>query len=47
MPTLLLQVYQVEEEMRQLLQETANSKKAMEEKIKRLTSALSDIQQHF
>lgn len=40
-------VYQVEEEMRQLLQETANSKKAMEEKIKRLTSALSDIQQHF
>uniref|UniRef100_A0A8C3XNI0 Leucine-rich repeat and coiled-coil domain-containing protein 1 n=1 Tax=Chelydra serpentina TaxID=8475 RepID=A0A8C3XNI0_CHESE len=38
-------VYQVEEEMRQLLQETANSKKAMEEKIKRLTSALSDIQQ--
>ncbi|XP_072267083.1 leucine-rich repeat and coiled-coil domain-containing protein 1 isoform X3 [Pyxicephalus adspersus] len=40
-------VYQVEEEMRQLLQETAYSKKAMEEKIKRLTSALSDIQQHF
>uniref|UniRef100_A0A8C8RMG6 Leucine-rich repeat and coiled-coil domain-containing protein 1 n=1 Tax=Pelusios castaneus TaxID=367368 RepID=A0A8C8RMG6_9SAUR len=38
-------VYHVEEEMRQLLQETANSKKAMEEKIKRLTSALSDIQQ--
>ncbi|XP_018411262.1 PREDICTED: leucine-rich repeat and coiled-coil domain-containing protein 1 [Nanorana parkeri] len=40
-------VYQVEEEMRQLLQETANSKKAMEEKIKRLTNALSDIQDHF
>ncbi|KAG9470068.1 hypothetical protein GDO78_018959 [Eleutherodactylus coqui] len=40
-------VYQVEEEMRQLLQETANSKKAMEEKIKRLTSALCDIQQDF
>ncbi|XP_048697057.2 leucine-rich repeat and coiled-coil domain-containing protein 1 isoform X2 [Caretta caretta] len=38
-------VYQVEKEMRQLLQETANSKKAMEEKIRRLTSALSDIQQ--
>ncbi|XP_069816024.1 leucine-rich repeat and coiled-coil domain-containing protein 1 [Dendropsophus ebraccatus] len=37
-------VYQVEEEMRQLLLETANSKKAMEEKIKRLTSALCDIQ---
>ncbi|XP_078543215.1 leucine-rich repeat and coiled-coil domain-containing protein 1 isoform X3 [Lissotriton helveticus] len=38
-------VYQVEEEMRQLLRETAHSKRAMEEKIKRLTSALSDIQQ--
>ncbi|XP_044129379.1 leucine-rich repeat and coiled-coil domain-containing protein 1 isoform X1 [Bufo gargarizans] len=38
-------VYQVEEEMRQLLRETANSKRAMEEKIKRLTSALCDIQQ--
>ncbi|XP_077208119.1 leucine-rich repeat and coiled-coil domain-containing protein 1 isoform X2 [Paroedura picta] len=38
-------VYQVEEEMRQLLQETANNKKAMEEKIKRLTIALGDIQQ--
>ncbi|XP_075069835.1 leucine-rich repeat and coiled-coil domain-containing protein 1 isoform X2 [Mixophyes fleayi] len=38
-------VYQVEEEMRQLLQETANSKKATEEKIKRLTRALSDIEQ--
>nr|XP_056710012.1 leucine-rich repeat and coiled-coil domain-containing protein 1 [Euleptes europaea] len=38
-------VYQVEEEMRQLLQETASNKKAMEEKIKRLTVALSDIQQ--
>ncbi|XP_075776563.1 leucine-rich repeat and coiled-coil domain-containing protein 1 isoform X1 [Pelodiscus sinensis] len=38
-------VYHVEEEMRQLLQETANSKKVMEEKIRRLTSALSDIQQ--
>ncbi|KAM4688920.1 leucine-rich repeat and coiled-coil domain-containing protein 1 [Discoglossus pictus] len=40
-------VYQVEEEMRQLLQETANSKKVMEEKIRRLTSALSEIQQEF
>ncbi|XP_026546982.1 leucine-rich repeat and coiled-coil domain-containing protein 1 isoform X1 [Notechis scutatus] len=38
-------VYQVEEEMRQLLQETANNKKTMEEKIKWLTVALSDIQQ--
>ncbi|XP_061458314.1 leucine-rich repeat and coiled-coil domain-containing protein 1 isoform X2 [Rhineura floridana] len=40
-------VYHVEEEMRQLLQETANNKKAMEDKIKRLTAALSDIQQEF
>ncbi|XP_054023335.1 leucine-rich repeat and coiled-coil domain-containing protein 1 [Dryobates pubescens] len=38
-------VYCVEEEMRQLLQETANSKKAMENKIRRLTDALNDIQQ--
>ncbi|XP_043921997.1 leucine-rich repeat and coiled-coil domain-containing protein 1 [Protopterus annectens] len=40
-------VYQVEEEMRQLLRETVNSKKIMEEKISRLTSALSDIQQEL
>uniref|UniRef100_A0A803TTZ6 Leucine-rich repeat and coiled-coil domain-containing protein 1 n=1 Tax=Anolis carolinensis TaxID=28377 RepID=A0A803TTZ6_ANOCA len=40
-------VYQVEEEMRQLLQETASNKKAMEEKIKRLTVALRDIQQEL
>ncbi|NP_001084885.1 leucine-rich repeat and coiled-coil domain-containing protein 1 [Xenopus laevis] len=40
-------VYQVEEEMRHLLKETANSKKIMEEKIKRLTGALSDIQKEF
>ncbi|NXF97503.1 LRCC1 protein, partial [Eubucco bourcierii] len=38
-------VYCIEEEMRQLLQETANSKKAMENKIRRLTDALNDIQQ--
>ncbi|XP_069477389.1 leucine-rich repeat and coiled-coil domain-containing protein 1 isoform X2 [Ambystoma mexicanum] len=38
-------VYQVEEEMRLLLRETANCKKAMEEKTRRLTNALSDIQQ--
>ncbi|XP_074672684.1 leucine-rich repeat and coiled-coil domain-containing protein 1 isoform X1 [Strix aluco] len=38
-------VYYVEEEMRQLLQETANHKKAMENKIRRLTHALNDIQQ--
>ncbi|XP_074997680.1 leucine-rich repeat and coiled-coil domain-containing protein 1 [Calonectris borealis] len=38
-------VYYVEEEMRQLLQEMANNKKAMEHKIRRLTHALNDIQQ--
>uniref|UniRef100_A0A8C5QPI0 Leucine-rich repeat and coiled-coil domain-containing protein 1 n=1 Tax=Leptobrachium leishanense TaxID=445787 RepID=A0A8C5QPI0_9ANUR len=40
-------VYQVEEEMRQLLQETARTKRTTEEKIKRLTKALSDIQHDF
>ncbi|XP_041320364.1 leucine-rich repeat and coiled-coil domain-containing protein 1 [Pyrgilauda ruficollis] len=40
-------VYSVEEEMRELLQEMANSKKAMENKIRRLTNALNDIQQDF
>ncbi|NWV26689.1 LRCC1 protein, partial [Origma solitaria] len=40
-------VYCVEEEMRELLQEMANSKKAMENKIRRLTHALNDIQQDF
>ncbi|NXR90117.1 LRCC1 protein, partial [Hypocryptadius cinnamomeus] len=38
-------VYSVEEEMRELLQEMANNKKAMENKIRRLTNALNDIQQ--
>ncbi|NXD86198.1 LRCC1 protein, partial [Halcyon senegalensis] len=38
-------VYCVEEEMRQLLQETANNKKAMENKIRRLTHVLNDMQQ--
>ncbi|KFQ21895.1 Leucine-rich repeat and coiled-coil domain-containing protein 1, partial [Mesitornis unicolor] len=38
-------VYHVEEEMRQLLQEMADYKKAMENKIRRLTHALNDIQQ--
>ncbi|NWT50121.1 LRCC1 protein, partial [Erythrocercus mccallii] len=38
-------VYSVEEEMRELLQEMANNKKAMENKIRRLTHALNDIQQ--
>ncbi|XP_068956300.1 LOW QUALITY PROTEIN: leucine-rich repeat and coiled-coil domain-containing protein 1 [Petaurus breviceps papuanus] len=40
-------VSHVEDEMRQLLHETAQNKKIMEEKIKRLTFALSDIQQEF
>ncbi|XP_057282176.1 leucine-rich repeat and coiled-coil domain-containing protein 1 isoform X1 [Pezoporus wallicus] len=38
-------VYCVEEEMRQLLQEMAYHKKAMENKIRRLTHALNDFQQ--
>ncbi|NWV50774.1 LRCC1 protein, partial [Daphoenositta chrysoptera] len=38
-------VYSVEEEMRELLQEMANNKKTMENKIRRLTHALNDIQQ--
>ncbi|NWR92416.1 LRCC1 protein, partial [Furnarius figulus] len=38
-------VYSVEEEMRELLQEMANSKKTMENKIRLLTHALNDIQQ--
>lgn len=40
-------VCQVEEEMRQLLRETANSKKNMEGKIRKLTSALNDIKQEL
>ncbi|XP_005042320.2 PREDICTED: leucine-rich repeat and coiled-coil domain-containing protein 1 [Ficedula albicollis] len=40
-------VCSVEEEMRELLQEMANNKKAMENKIRRLTHALNDIQQGF
>ncbi|NXM26269.1 LRCC1 protein, partial [Oxyruncus cristatus] len=38
-------VYSVEEEMRELLQEMANNKKAMENKIRLLAHALNDIQQ--
>ncbi|MBN3318467.1 LRCC1 protein, partial [Atractosteus spatula] len=38
-------VFQVEGEMRQLLEETASSKRAMEEKMRRLTSVLRDFQQ--
>lgn len=41
---MLIQVYQVEEEMRGLLQETCKNKKAMETKIKQLAFALNEIQ---
>lgn len=40
---LLTQVFQVEEEMRQLLEETETEKKTMEEKMRRLTSVLKDF----
>ncbi|XP_071458366.1 leucine-rich repeat and coiled-coil domain-containing protein 1 isoform X4 [Marmota flaviventris] len=40
-----LKVHQVEEEMRELLEETCKNKKAMEEKIKQLACALNEIQQ--
>ena len=36
-------VFQVEEEMRQLLEETESSKKTMEDKMRRLTSVLKDF----
>nr|XP_004656966.1 leucine-rich repeat and coiled-coil domain-containing protein 1 isoform X2 [Jaculus jaculus] len=42
-----LKVQQVEEEMRELLQETCKNKKAMEEKIKQLSCALNEIQQEM
>ncbi|XP_043990594.1 leucine-rich repeat and coiled-coil domain-containing protein 1 [Gambusia affinis] len=38
-----LKVYEVEEEMRQLLEETKANKKVMEEKLKRLTNVLKDF----
>ncbi|PIK58736.1 hypothetical protein BSL78_04356 [Apostichopus japonicus] len=38
-------VIQVEEEMRQVLFESANQKKAMEDKLKRVTQVFSDLQQ--
>nr|XP_010950184.2 leucine-rich repeat and coiled-coil domain-containing protein 1 [Camelus bactrianus] len=40
-------VHRVEEEMRELLQETCKNKKAMEEKIKQLAFALNQIQQEM
>ncbi|KAM8911212.1 leucine-rich repeat and coiled-coil domain-containing protein 1 isoform 2-T2 [Lycaon pictus] len=42
-----LKVHRVEEEMRELLQETCKNKKAMEEKIKQLALALTEIQQEM
>ncbi|XP_052817378.1 leucine-rich repeat and coiled-coil domain-containing protein 1-like [Mya arenaria] len=39
-----LRVAEVEEEMRDLLQEHTNNKKAMEDKMKRLTRAMTDLQ---
>ena len=42
---LLFKVDEVEEEMRVLLRETEASKRLMENKVKRLTSALGDLQQ--
>lgn len=42
---MLIQVHQVEEEMRGLLEETCKNKKAMETKIKQLAFALDQIQQ--
>lgn len=41
--SVLPQVFEVEEEMRQLLKETETNKKIMEEKMKRLTSVLKDF----
>lgn len=39
----VLQVFEVEQEMRQLLEETETNKRIMEEKMKRLTSVLKDF----
>lgn len=41
--TCLPQVFEVEMEMRQLLEETETNKRTMEEKMKRLTSVLKDF----
>lgn len=38
-----LQVFEVEEEMRQLLEEMETNKRITEEKMKRLTSVLKDF----
>ena len=39
----LLQIYEVEEEMRELLHDQDKNKKATEEKVKRLNKAISDL----
>ena len=39
------QVLEVEEEMRELLKETDASKRAMEQRFRKLTSAFSELQQ--
>lgn len=43
----LFQIFEVEEEMRLMLKENQASKKAMEDKFKRLTSAMTEIQNNF
>ncbi|KAM6170783.1 leucine-rich repeat and coiled-coil domain-containing protein 1 isoform 2-T2 [Erethizon dorsatum] len=42
-----LKVYRIEEEMRELLEETCKNKKAMEEKIKQLACTLNEIQREM
>lgn len=42
-----LKVQQIEDEMRGLLEETCKNKKLMEEKIKQLACAISDIQKEM
>jgi len=44
---LILQIHAVEQEMREILKENEASKKAMEDKVKRLTRAMSDLQTDF
>lgn len=43
----LVQVQQVEDEMRELLEETCKNKKMMEGKIKQLACAISEIQKEM
>ena len=42
---LLSQINEVEDEMRQILQEAASSKKSLEMRIKKLTNAFNEIQE--